>query len=63
VRVVATTLALACVSIPTLLLWFHCDQSCMGERLQLVEIPHKGDKLEIKRTMVFKWIIGSLERG
>jgi hypothetical protein len=23
----------------------------------------KGIKLEIKRTMVFKWIIGSLERG
>jgi hypothetical protein len=23
----------------------------------------KGDKLEIKRTMVFKWIIVSLERG
>jgi hypothetical protein len=62
VCVVAATLALACVSIPTLLLWFHCDQSCKGERLQLVEIPHKGDKLEIKRTVVSKWIIGSLER-
>jgi hypothetical protein len=61
--VVAATLALACVSIPTLLLWFHCDQSCKDERLQLVEIPHKGGKLEIKRTMVFKWIIESLERG
>jgi hypothetical protein len=23
----------------------------------------KGIKLEIKRTVVFKWIIGSLERG
>jgi hypothetical protein len=45
VRVVAATLALACVAIPTLLLWFHCDQSCKGERLQLVEIPHKGDKI------------------
>jgi hypothetical protein len=63
VRVVAATLALACVSIPTLLLWLYCDQSCKGERLQLVEIPHKGDKLEIKKTVVFKWIIGSLERG
>jgi hypothetical protein len=63
VRVVAATLALACIPIPTLLLCFHCDQSCKGERLQLVEIPHKGDKLEIKRTVVFKWIIGSLERG
>jgi hypothetical protein len=27
---------------------------CKGERLQLVKIPHKGDKLEIKITMVFK---------
>jgi hypothetical protein len=63
VHVVVATLAFAYVSIPTLLLWFHCDQSCKGERLQLVEIPHKGDKLEIKRIMVFKWIIGSLERG
>jgi hypothetical protein len=63
VCVVAVTLALACVSIPTLHLWFHCDQSCKGERLQLVEIPHKGDKLEIKRIVLFKWIIRSLERG
>jgi hypothetical protein len=63
VHVVAATLALACVSIPTLLLWFHFDQSCKGERLQLVEIPHKGDKLEIKKIVVFKWIIGSLEKG
>jgi hypothetical protein len=63
VRVVAGTLALACVSNPALLLWFHCDQYCKGERLQLVDIPHKGDKLETKRTVVFKWIIGSLERG
>jgi hypothetical protein len=63
VCVIAATLALVCVSIPTLLLWFHCDQSCKGERLQLVEIPHKGDKFEIKGTVVFKWIIGSLERG
>jgi hypothetical protein len=63
VRVVAATLAFVCVSIPALPLWFHCDQSCKGERLQLVEIPHKGDKLETKRIVVFKWIIGSLERG
>jgi hypothetical protein len=53
VRVISLTLALVCVSIPTLLLRFHCDQYCKGERLQLVEIPHKGDKLEIKRIVVF----------
>jgi hypothetical protein len=64
VRVSATNIALCvCVAIPTLLLWFHCDQSCKGERLRLVEIPHKGEKLEIKRTMLFKWIFESLERG
>jgi hypothetical protein len=28
---------------PPLLLWFKCDQSCKGERFQLVEIPHKGN--------------------
>jgi hypothetical protein len=59
VRVVAATLALVCVSIPTLLLWFHCDQSCKGERLQLVVIPQKGDKLEIKKNwgiQVDHWI-------
>jgi hypothetical protein len=63
VRVSVATLAFVCAAIPTLLLWFHCDRSCKGERLQLMEIPHKGDKLEIKRTVVFKLIIGSLERG
>jgi hypothetical protein len=63
VHVSVATLAFVYVAIPTLLLWFHCDQSCKGERLQLAEIPHKGDKLEVKRTVVFKWIIGSPERG
>jgi hypothetical protein len=63
VCVLVLRLSLLCVAIATLLLWFHCDRSCKGERLQLVKIPHKGDKHEIKRTMVFKWIIGSLERG
>jgi hypothetical protein len=46
VRVIVVTLALACVSIPSLTLCgFHCDQYCKGERLQLVEIPHKGKHL------------------
>jgi hypothetical protein len=35
---------LMCVVLfPPLLLWPICDQSCKGERLQLVEIPHKGN--------------------
>jgi hypothetical protein len=29
---------------PPLLLCFHCDICCKGERLQLVEIPHKREK-------------------
>jgi hypothetical protein len=40
VCVSAATLAFVCVAIPTLLLWFHCDQSCKGERLQLVECQY-----------------------
>jgi hypothetical protein len=33
---------------PTLLLCFHCDLCCKGERLQLVEIPRKREK-EIRK--------------
>jgi hypothetical protein len=40
-----------------------CDQLCKGERLQLVEIPHKRENYYKEETMIFKWIIGSLERG
>jgi hypothetical protein len=40
-----------------------CDQLCKGERLQLVEIPHKRENYNKEETMVFKWIIGSFERG
>jgi hypothetical protein len=59
VRVVVATLVLVCVSIPSLR--FNCDQSCRGERLQLVEIPHKGKHLiKRKKIVVLKfdrWII------
>jgi hypothetical protein len=38
--------------------------NCKGERLQVVEIPHKREKeIRKKNTVVFKLIIGSLERG
>jgi hypothetical protein len=40
-----------------------CDQLFKGERLQLVEIPHKRENYYKEETGVFKWIIGSLERG
>jgi hypothetical protein len=36
-----------------------CDQPCKGERLQLVEIPHKRENKYKEETVVFKWIIGS----
>jgi hypothetical protein len=55
--------SLACVAFPPLLLCFSCDQYCKGERLQLVEIPRKREKDSKKKTVVFKSIIGSLERG
>jgi hypothetical protein len=42
VRVCAADL---CVLLPTLLLCFHCDLCCKGERLQLVEIPRKREKI------------------
>jgi hypothetical protein len=37
---------------------------CKGERLQVVEIPREWEIVnENKNTVVFKLIIGSLERG
>jgi hypothetical protein len=61
---VAVILSLVCVSTPP----YSCglfEINCVRrEGLQIVEIPHNGKKLEIrKRTMVLKLIIGSLERG
>jgi hypothetical protein len=37
--------------------------SIKGERLQTVEIPRTWEKALKERTVVFKLIIGSLERG
>jgi hypothetical protein len=37
-------LILVCVALPNLTLCFLCDQSCKGERLQLVEIPRKWEE-------------------
>jgi hypothetical protein len=39
-----------CVLLPTLLLCFYCDLCCKGERLQLVEIPHKREKKKSKKS-------------
>jgi hypothetical protein len=64
VCVLALRLLLLCVLLFPPYSCAHSKSFCVRrERLQSVEISHKGDKLEIKRTVVFKWIIGSLERG
>jgi hypothetical protein len=52
------------VSLPSLTLVLHFDSYCKGERLQVVLIPHKTGKSKVKKiTVVFKLIIGSLERS
>jgi hypothetical protein len=51
------------VLLPSLTLVLHCDSYCKGERLQVVEIPRKREKSKVKKNIVvFKLIIGSLER-
>jgi hypothetical protein len=63
VRCCAADLSLACVVLPNLTLCFLCDLYCKGERLQTVEIPRTREKTLKEKTVVFKLIIGSLERG
>jgi hypothetical protein len=48
---------------PNLTLRFLCDLYCKGERLQVVEIPRKWENTLKEKTVVFKFIIRSLERG
>jgi hypothetical protein len=60
---VPAELCCVCVVSSNLTLCFLCDLHCKGERLQVVEIPRKQDKTLKEKTMVFKLIIGSLERG
>jgi hypothetical protein len=59
----AANLSLVCISLPNLTLCFLCDLYCKGERLQTVEIPRTREKTLKEKTVVFKLIIGSLERG
>jgi hypothetical protein len=64
VRVCALILCLVCVALPPLLPCFFVIIICKGERLQVVEIPREREIVnESKNTVVFKLIIGSLERG
>jgi hypothetical protein len=52
------------VLLPSLTLVLHIDSYCQGERLQVVEIPRKREIVKVKKnTVVFKLIIGSLERS
>jgi hypothetical protein len=55
----AANLSLVCVALPNLTPCFLCDQYCMGERLQLVEIPRKREenyKEESRGIQVDHWI-------
>jgi hypothetical protein len=63
VRGCAADLSLVCVSLSNLTLCFLCDLYCKGERLQTVEIPRTREKTLKEKIVVFKLIIGSLERG
>jgi hypothetical protein len=50
--------------LPFLTLYFFVNLKCKGERLQVVEIPRKREKIKVKKNIVvFKLIIGSLERS
>jgi hypothetical protein len=52
------------VLLPSLTLCFFVKLNCKGERLQVVEIPRKREKIKGKKnTVVLKLIIGSLERS
>jgi hypothetical protein len=64
VRVCALILCLVCVALPPLLPCSFVIIICKGERLQVVEIPREREIVnESKNIVVFKLIIGSLERG
>jgi hypothetical protein len=56
-------LRLVCVVFPSLTSVLLCDHHFKGERLQVVEIPCKRDIVKERNIVVFKWILGSLERG
>jgi hypothetical protein len=64
VCVAALTLALACVSIPSLTLVVSIVINIVRVRgSNLWRFLTNGASAISKKTVVFKWIIGSLERG
>jgi hypothetical protein len=63
-RVAVVTLALACVSIPSLTLVVFIVINIVRVRgSNLWRFLTKGTSAIRKKTVVFKWIIGSLEKG
>jgi hypothetical protein len=46
---------------PPLHLCFFMIIICKGERLQVVEIPRERNIVKERNTVVFKWILGSLD--
>jgi hypothetical protein len=64
VHVIAATLVLACVSIPSLTLVVFIVINIVRVRgSNLWRFLTKGTSAIRKKIMVFKWIIGSLEWG
>jgi hypothetical protein len=61
--VCAAELCCVCVASLNLTLCFLCDLYCKGKRLQTIEIPRKREDTLKEKTVVFKLIIRSLERG
>jgi hypothetical protein len=52
------------VLLPSLTLVLHIDSYCKGERLQVVEIPRKRERVKQRRSPWYsRLIIGSLERS
>jgi hypothetical protein len=60
---VCCDLCLVCVAHPNLTPCFHCDLCCKGERLQSCGDSSQTEIIIYGKTVVFKLIIGSLERG
>jgi hypothetical protein len=47
---------------PPLLLCFHCDLCCKGERLQLMEIPRKREKeISKEKSLYSSWSLDHLK--
>jgi hypothetical protein len=63
VRVCAADLSLACVALPLILLCFSCYKLVRARGSNLWIFLANGRKTIRNKVVVFKLIIGSLERG